>query len=78
MFGIVLHLSLLVSFMWMAVEGLRLCHLVIDVFNQQKRKWTWLYLVVAYGVPSVIVGTTVLVANFSDGGDSFAYVGDET
>ena len=77
-FGIVLHLSLLVSFMWMAVEGLRLCHLVIDVFNQQKRKWTWLYLVVAYGVPSVIVGTTVLVANFSDGGVSFAYVGDET
>lgn len=73
--GILLHFTLLASFMWMGVEGLRLCRMVIYVFNVSN--WTLYYLLIAYGVPFVVVGTTVLTAHFTTG-ITAAYVGDET
>lgn len=75
MMGILLHFSLLSSFMWMGIEGLRLCRMVIYVFNLSD--WTMYYVMAAYTVPLLIVGITVLTANFTDG-ILFAYVGDET
>ena len=73
--GVSLHFCLLVSFMWMGIEGLRLCRMVIYVFNLSD--WTLYYALAAYTIPFVIVGSTVLVANSADGIIS-AYVGDET
>jgi hypothetical protein len=70
-----LHFSLLVSFMWMGIEGVRLCRMVIYVFNLCD--WTLYYILVAYIVPFVIVGSTILVAYFTTGIIP-AYVGDET
>lgn len=75
MMGILLHFSLLSSFMWMGIEGLRLCRMVIYVFNLSD--WTMYYVMAAYTVPLLIVGITVLTANFTDG-ILVAYVGDET
>lgn len=73
--GVSLHFTLLVSFMWMGVEGLRLCRMVIYVFNL--RDWTLYYILAAYTIPIIIVGATVLVAYFTNGIIA-AYVGDET
>lgn len=70
-----LHFSLLVSFMWMGIEGVRLCRMVIYVFNLCD--WTLYYILAAYIVPFIIVGSTVLVAYFTTGIIP-AYVGDET
>ena len=77
--GIVLHLTLLVSFTWMAVEGVRLYHLLTDVFSHQQRDFTLYYMIAGYAIPCVIVGITVLVAHLNEAeGIVSAYVGDET
>lgn len=73
--GIMLHFSLLVSFMWMAIEGLRLCRMVLYVFNL--RDWTLYYVLAAYIIPFIIVSVTVLTAEFTTTIIS-AYTGDET
>ena len=71
--GILLHFSLITSFMWMGVEGLRLCRIVLYVFNVTD--WTLYYLLVAYLVPLFIVGSTILSAYLTTGITS-AYAGD--
>lgn len=72
--GILLHFTLLVSFMWMGVEGVRLCRMVLYVFNL--RDWTRYYLLAAYLIPTVIVTVTALTAFFTSG-ILQAYTGDE-
>lgn len=72
--GILLHFTLLVSFMWMGVEGVRLCRMVLYVFNL--RDWTRYYLLAAYLIPTIIVGATVLAA-YNTTGILQAYAGDE-
>ncbi len=62
--------------MWMGIEGLRLCRMVIYVFNLSD--WTLYYVLAAYIVPFIIVGITVLTAYVSGTGIVSAYVGDET
>ena len=73
--GIILHFALLASFMWMGVEGLRLCRMVVYVFNL--KSWTLYYVLASYFVPGLVVGITILVAYFTIGIVP-AYVGDET
>lgn len=73
--GVLLHFSLLVSFMWMGIEGVRLCRMVVYVFNLCD--WTFYYVLAANLVPSIIVGTTLFVAHFTTGIIP-AYAGDET
>lgn len=72
--GILLHFTLLVSFMWMGIEGLRLCRMVLYVFNL--KDWTVYYVLTAYIVPFLIVSITVLTAH-SKADIMSAYVGDE-
>ncbi|KAK2719817.1 adhesion G protein-coupled receptor L1-like isoform X2 [Artemia franciscana] len=56
--AIVLHLSLLVSFGWMLVEGILLYRMVVIVFDYDPN--VKLYnMIVGYGLPIVIVGITV-------------------
>ena len=76
--GIVLHLTLLISFSWMAVEGVRLFHFLMDVFSHRRRKLTRYYLIAGYGIPCVIVSITVLVAYVNEDDFLSAYTGDET
>ena len=79
MFGATLHWTLLASFAWTAVEGLRLCHLVFDVFAQQRRDWTRRYAALAYGGAGLTVAVTAVVAQLSHaGGVVGAYAGDES
>ncbi|EFX70253.1 hypothetical protein DAPPUDRAFT_35643, partial [Daphnia pulex] len=52
--GATLHFCLLVSFMWMGIEGVRLCRMVIYVFNLYN--WTLYYILAANIVPFIIVG----------------------
>ena len=73
--GILLHFSFLSSFMWMGIEGSRLCRLVLLVFTPND--WTGTYVVVGYGVPTIIVAVTVLTAFFTTE-ISAAYCDDET
>ena len=73
--GVLLHFALLVSFMWMGVEGVRLCRMVLYVFNL--RDWTRFYLTTAYLVPTIVVTVTVLTAYYTTGVLE-AYAGDET
>ena len=49
--------------MWMFIEGFQLYRLAINVFDVWNRKWTLFYIIIAYNIPFVIVGITVLVAN---------------
>lgn len=73
--GVLLHFSLLVSFMWMGIEGLRLCRMVVYVFNLDD--WTVYYVLVSYIAPFLIVSITVLTAHISADIIS-TYAGDET
>lgn len=73
--GVLLHFSLLVSFMWMGIEGLRLCRMVVYVFNLND--WTVYYVLVSYIVPFLIVTITVMTAYISSDIISI-YAGDET
>ena len=61
--------------MWMGMEGLRLCRMLLFVFNLND--WTWFYVLVGYSVPVIIVAVTVLTAYFTTGVRA-AYVDDET
>jgi len=85
--GILLHYILLASFMWMFIEGFQLYRLALNVFDVWNRKWTLFYIIVAYTIPFIIVGITVLVANslepIVEGNSTMSgiiqvYSGDET
>ena len=78
--GILLHFTLLVSLMWIAVEGIRMFRLtVIDIFNKKSGKWWefYFYLIFAYGIPAIVLGATILIAALTTGITN-AYSGDET
>ena len=60
--GIFLHYILLASFMWMLLEGFQLHRMTVQVVPWD-RKSALYYAIVAYAVPFLIVGITVLVAN---------------
>lgn len=75
--GILLHYTLLVSFMWMGIEGLRLCLMVVNVFD--RRDFTLLYMMIAYTCPLLIVGVTIVTAQLTlPRGVIDVYAGDET
>ena len=60
--------------MWIGIEGLRLCRIVLYVFNVDD--WTVYYILLGYTTPAIIVGTTILTAALTTGVIP-AYVGDE-
>ena len=75
--GILLHYVLLVSFMWIFIEGIHLYRLTKDAIEVYTTNWMRYYALFAYGGPLAIVGITVLCAVFTDGIIE-AYSGDET
>jgi len=74
--GIFLHYILLASFMWMFIEGTQLYRMATNVFNVMTIKWTTFYIVLAYSMPLLIVGITILSAS-SAIGVLEVYSGDE-
>ena len=63
--------------MWIFVEGIHIYRLTENAIKVDSTNWILYYAFVAYGVPIVIVGITVLCAVFSDGIIE-VYSGDET
>ncbi len=63
--------------MWIFIEGIHLYRLTENAFKVGSADWIRLYSFIAYGVPLVIVGITVLSAVFSEGIIE-VYSGDET
>lgn len=61
--GVLLHYFLLVSFMWMFIEGVQLYRMTMNVFNVLTTKWTLAYIALAYTIPILIVGITVICAS---------------
>jgi len=61
--GILLHYFLLVSFMWMFIEGVQLYRMTMNVFSVLTTKWTLAYMALAFTVPILIVGITVICAS---------------
>lgn len=59
----------------MGIEGLHLCRMAIIVFNV--KNWTRIYTAIGYGVPTIVVSTTILTAYFTTGVVP-AYVDDES
>ena len=72
-----LHYVLLVSFMWIFIEGIHLYRLTKNAFEVFTTDWMRYYILLAYGGPLVIVVVTILCAVFTDGIIE-VYSGDET
>lgn len=74
--GIFLQYILLASFVWMFIEGMQLGRMAINVFNVMTTKWTRVYMILAYSIPFLIVGITIISAS-STIGVLEVYSGDE-
>ncbi|XP_017774015.1 PREDICTED: latrophilin Cirl isoform X3 [Nicrophorus vespilloides] len=61
----VMQYVFLCAFAWMFFEGFHLYVMLIEVFEAEKSRVRW-YYIIAYGAPMLIVGISVLV-NFSHG-----------
>ena len=64
--GMMEHYFLLVSFMWMLIEGYQFYRMVNNAFYARTRQWTVFYIIVAYAVPLLIFLITILVASFNE------------
>uniref|UniRef100_A0A672YKI2 Adhesion G protein-coupled receptor G1 n=1 Tax=Sphaeramia orbicularis TaxID=375764 RepID=A0A672YKI2_9TELE len=59
--ALLLHYSLLATFIWMALEGFHLYLLLVRVFNIYIRKYLLKLTLVGWGVPAVIVSIVVAI-----------------
>ena len=75
--GILLHYVLLVSFMWIFIEGIHLYRLTKNAIKVDTTNWMRYYALLAYGGPLVILAITLQCAAYTDGIVE-VYSGDET
>ncbi|GLV46319.1 Calcium-independent receptor for alpha-latrotoxin [Carabus blaptoides fortunei] len=68
-----LHLFFLCAFAWMFLEGFQLYVMLIEVFEAEKSRIRWYYLV-AYGVPLLIVAISAIIDPFSYGTDQHCWL----
>ncbi|XP_077981244.1 adhesion G protein-coupled receptor L3-like [Glandiceps talaboti] len=62
-FAVFLHYSFLAVFSWMGLEGIQLYFMLITVFKTGHSRRKYFYLL-GYGVPAVIVLTSVIIDHF--------------
>lgn len=62
----ILHYFFLAAFSWMFLEGFQLYVMLIEVFETEKSRVFWYYLL-AYGVPAIIVGISAAIDPYSYG-----------
>ncbi|XP_076356026.1 adhesion G protein-coupled receptor L1-like isoform X2 [Tachypleus tridentatus] len=63
-----LHYVFLAAFVWMFLEGFHLYIMLVDVFESEKSRVKWFYLL-GYGVPALIVCISAAVDSHSYGTD---------
>jgi hypothetical protein len=62
-----LHYLFLSVFCWMLCEGIMLYLMLVIVFSKLSKKW-WLFLIIGWGLPVIVVGIAVSV-QYEDYGD---------
>ncbi|OXA50970.1 Polysialoglycoprotein [Folsomia candida] len=70
-FGFLTHYVFLAAFCWMALEGWYLYKVIINVFNNVLPRRSWIYNLIGYGVPLVMVGITLLIGYIFGEGDVY-------
>ncbi|XP_066588613.1 latrophilin Cirl-like isoform X1 [Prorops nasuta] len=68
-----LHFFFLCAFAWMFLEGFQLYVMLIEVFEAEKSRLRWYYLV-AYGAPLLIVVISCIIDPFSYGTDRYCWL----
>ncbi|KAF7990078.1 hypothetical protein HCN44_009021 [Aphidius gifuensis] len=68
-----LHFFFLCAFAWMFLEGFQLYVMLIEVFEAEKSRLRWYYLV-AYGGPLLVVGISCIIDPFSYGTDRYCWL----
>lgn len=68
-----LHFFFLCAFMWMLLEGFQLYVMLVEVFESDKSRVKWYYLI-GYGVPVLIVAVSSVVDPFSYGTPDYCWL----
>ncbi|EEC02252.1 G-protein coupled receptor protein, putative [Ixodes scapularis] len=68
-----LHYFFLAAFLWMFVEGFQLYVMLIEVFDSEKSRLGW-YYVLAYGAPAVVVTVAACVDPTSYGTERYCWL----
>ncbi|XP_020707025.2 latrophilin Cirl isoform X2 [Athalia rosae] len=68
-----LHFFFLCAFAWMFLEGFQLYVMLIEVFEAEKSRLRWYYLV-AYGVPLLVVAISCIIDPLSYGTDRYCWL----
>ncbi|XP_070164592.1 latrophilin Cirl isoform X5 [Polyergus mexicanus] len=68
-----LHFFFLCAFAWMFLEGFQLYVMLIEVFEAEKSRLRWYYLV-AYGAPLLVVGISCIIDPLSYGTDRYCWL----
>nr|KAF7425664.1 hypothetical protein H0235_008102 [Vespula pensylvanica] len=68
-----LHFFFLCAFAWMFLEGFQLYVMLIEVFEAEKSRLRWYYLV-AYGAPLLVVAISCIIDPFSYGTDRYCWL----
>ncbi|XP_072749834.1 latrophilin Cirl isoform X7 [Anoplolepis gracilipes] len=68
-----LHFFFLCAFAWMFLEGFQLYVMLIEVFEAEKSRLRWYYLV-AYGAPLLVVAISCIIDPLSYGTDQYCWL----
>ncbi|XP_032454612.1 latrophilin Cirl isoform X6 [Nasonia vitripennis] len=68
-----LHFFFLCAFAWMFLEGFQLYVMLIEVFEAEKSRLRWYYLV-AYGAPLLVVGISCVIDSSGYGTDDYCWL----
>ncbi|XP_029040397.2 latrophilin Cirl-like isoform X6 [Osmia bicornis bicornis] len=68
-----LHFFFLCAFAWMFLEGFQLYVMLIEVFEAEKSRLRWYYLV-AYGAPLLVVAISCIIDPLSYGTDRYCWL----
>lgn len=63
----------LAAFAWMFMEGFQLYVMLIEVFESEKSRMRW-YYIVSYGVPMIIVSISAIIDPFSYGTSRYCWL----
>ncbi|XP_031771098.1 latrophilin Cirl [Apis florea] len=68
-----LHFFFLCAFAWMFLEGFQLYVMLIEVFEAEKSRLRWYYLI-AYGAPLLVVAISCIIDPLSYGTDRYCWL----
>uniref|UniRef100_T1IXT1 Uncharacterized protein n=1 Tax=Strigamia maritima TaxID=126957 RepID=T1IXT1_STRMM len=71
-----LHFFWLAAFAWVALEGVHIYVLLIQVFDTKEQK-TWLYYLAGYGIPAIIVAISAISKPLGYGTKKYCWLSTE-